>query len=208
MAFIFCGVRNRWGLIISAGLSLTVEVAQLWIPGRVSGLTDIASNTLGAAVGIAFARSWLGERERLSSALLALVHVLTWPEPRLASRLTLGMSVVTSIVFLLPGLLLMPSFPQTTYFVGTHTLENAETPLRIGGDTIYGEHMHGVIDEVRIYNGVQTIDEIRRDMNTPVRGTPPSVGLVAAYGFDEGTGIAVHDASGQGNTGRSAGINR
>jgi hypothetical protein len=38
------------------------------------------------------------------------------------------------------------------YFVGVHTLENVRAPLRIGGNTIYGEHMHGVIDEVRVYD--------------------------------------------------------
>jgi hypothetical protein len=111
------------------------------------------------------------------------------------------MSVVASVLFFLPSILLIPSFPQTPYFVGTHTLESARTPLRIGGDTIYGEHMHGMIDEVRIYNRAQTIEEIRSDMNRPVAGTPPRADLVAAYGFEEGTGIAVYDTSGQGNTG-------
>jgi VanZ like family/Concanavalin A-like lectin/glucanases superfamily len=200
MALIFHGVGNRWGLMISASLSLAVEVVQLWIPGRVSGLTDVAANTLGAAVGIAAARSWLGDVLR-STASLAIIA----PAPQLASRLTLGLSVVTSVVLILPGLLLRPSFPKTTYFVGTRTLENIETPLRIGGDTIYGEHMHGVIDEVRIYNGARTIDEIRRDMKTLVWGTPPSVDLVAAYGFEEGTGITVYDASGHSNTGTISG---
>jgi hypothetical protein len=87
------------------------------------------------------------------------------------------------------------------YFIRTHILENTKTPLRIGGDTIYGEYMHGMIDEVRIYKSAQTIDDIRRDMNRPVWETPPSVDLVAAYGFEEGTGMAVYDTSGQGNTG-------
>jgi hypothetical protein len=195
IALIFRGIGSQWGLIISMGVSLMVEGVQLWIPGRTSTFMDIAANTLGALVGIIVARSWLGDVLR-SIALSAIA-----PEPRLASRLALGMSVVTIVVFLLPGVLLMPSFPPTLYLVGTHTLENTKTPLRIGGDTIYGEHMHGMIDEVRIYSGARTIDEIRRDMITPVWGTPPSVGLVAAYGFEEGTGMAVYDASGQDNTG-------
>jgi hypothetical protein len=195
MALIFGGIGSRWGLIISAGLSLMVEVTQLWIPGRTSTLMDVAFNTLGAGLGIVVARSWLGDGlRRIAFSAIA-------PEPRLASRLALGISVVTSVVFLLPGVLLMPSFPQTLYFVGTRTLEQARTPLRIGGDTVYGEHLHGVIDEVRIYNGAQAIDEIRRDMNRPVWETPPSVDLVAAYGFEEGTGTAVYDTSGQGNIG-------
>jgi hypothetical protein len=115
------------------------------------------------------------------------------------------MSAVITVVFILTGILLTPSFPRAPYFVGGRILENASTPLRIGGDTIYGEHMRGVIDEVRIYNRAQAIDEIRRDMNTPVGAAPPGADLVAAYGFDEGTGLIVHDTSGRGNTGTISG---
>jgi hypothetical protein len=109
---------------------------------------------------------------------------------------------MATVVFTLTGVLLTPSFPRTTYFVGVRTLENARTPLRIGGDTIYGEHMHGIIDEVRIYNRAQTIAEIRQDMHTPVWGAPAGADLVAAYGFDEGPGVTVHDSSGQGSNSR------
>lgn len=197
------GVGGGWGLMTSMSLSLTVEVAQIWIPGRDASLTDVVSNTLGAAVGIAVAHTRLGDM--LSIALSMIARVLTRPEPRLASRLALGAAMMTSVVFTLTDVLLTPSFPRTTYFVGMHTLENARTPLRIGGDTIYGEHMHGIIDEVRIYNRAQTTTEIRQDMNTPVSGAPPGADLVAAYGFDEGAGIAVHDTSGHGNTGTMSG---
>jgi Concanavalin A-like lectin/glucanases superfamily/VanZ like family len=204
MALLLRGVGGGRGLMLSTGLSLTVEVAQLWIPGRDSAFTDVASNTLGAAVGIAAAHSRLGDV--LSSALSAIARVLTQPEPRLATMFTLGMSVVASVVLILPGVLLMPSFPQrTTYFVGARTLENVRAPLRIGGDTIYGEHVHGVIDEVRIHNRAQTLGEIRRDMSTSVWETLPRADLVAAYGFDEGAGTVVHDTSGQGNPGTISG---
>lgn len=40
--------------------------------------------------------------------------------------------------------------------------------LRIGGNTIWGEHFQGRIDEVRIYNRALGAAEITRDMNTPV----------------------------------------
>jgi hypothetical protein len=199
LALILRGVGGGQRLMISTGLSLAVEVTQIWIPGRDPSLTDVASNTLGAAVGIVVAHSCLGSV--LRTILLAIARMLTRPEPWLASRLALGISVVTTLMFAFTGILLTPSLHRTRYFVGTRTLENTSTPVRIGGDTIYGEHMHGVIDEVRIYNRAQAIDEIRRDMNTPVWGTPTGAGLVAAYGFDEGTGIAVHDASGRGNSG-------
>ena len=49
--------------------------------------------------------------------------------------------------------------------------------LRIGGNTIWGEYFHGLIDEVRIYNRALTATEIQSDMNRPVTNpdtTPPS----------------------------------
>ena len=112
-----------------------------------------------------------------------------------------------SVVFILPGVLLRPSFPRrTTYFVGAHTLENVRAPLRIGGNTTYGEYLHGVIDEVRIYNRAQPPDEIRRDMSTSAWATPPRADLVAAYEFDEGAGTMVHDMSGRGSPGTISGV--
>ena len=44
-------------------------------------------------------------------------------------------------------------------------------PLQIGGDSLYGQYFHGIIDEVRIYNVALTATEIQSDMNTPV--APP-----------------------------------
>jgi PKD repeat protein len=41
-------------------------------------------------------------------------------------------------------------------------------PLRIGGDSLWGEHFHGLIDEIRVYNRALTIDEIKLDMNAPL----------------------------------------
>jgi hypothetical protein len=46
-------------------------------------------------------------------------------------------------------------------------------PLRIGGNSAYGEYFQGRIDEVRIYNRALSQSEIQTDMNTPVGGTPP-----------------------------------
>jgi hypothetical protein len=41
-------------------------------------------------------------------------------------------------------------------------------PLRIGGDSVWGEYYKGQIDEVRIYNRALTGAEIQADMNTPI----------------------------------------
>ena len=50
----------------------------------------------------------------------------------------------------------------------TGTLQSTTTPLRIGGNSPYGEFFLGRIDEVRIYNRALSAAEIQTDMNTPV----------------------------------------
>ena len=41
--------------------------------------------------------------------------------------------------------------------------------LRLGGNALWGEYFHGVMDDVRIYNRALTPAEIQTDMNTPVQ---------------------------------------
>jgi hypothetical protein len=76
-------------------------------------------------------------------------------------------------------------------------------PLRIGGNTIWGEYFAGRIDEVRIYNRPLAATEITRDMNAAIVS-----GLVAAYGFEEASGVTATDTSGRGNNGTLQGAGR
>jgi hypothetical protein len=76
-------------------------------------------------------------------------------------------------------------------------------PLRVGGNSVWGEYFAGRIDEVRIYNRALAAADIGRDMNAPVVS-----GLVAAYGFEEASGASVLDASAHRNTGSIAGATR
>jgi hypothetical protein len=46
------------------------------------------------------------------------------------------------------------------------------SPLRIGGNAVWGEYFAGLIDEIRVYNRALTATEIQRDMNTPVGAAP------------------------------------
>jgi PKD repeat protein len=41
-------------------------------------------------------------------------------------------------------------------------------PLQIGGDALYGQYFHGVIDEVRVYSRALSQTEIQQDMTTPI----------------------------------------
>jgi hypothetical protein len=50
------------------------------------------------------------------------------------------------------------------------SINTSNSPLRLGGNSIWGEWFNGLIDEVRIYNRALTQPEIQSDMNTPVAG--------------------------------------
>ncbi len=80
----------------------------------------------------------------------------------------------------------------------TGTIQTPSNPMWIGGNRPYGEHFHGLIDEVRVYNRALSENEIRRDMGMPIA---PAAGLVAAYAFDAGSGATAADASTSHNTG-------
>ena len=59
------------------------------------------------------------------------------------------------------------------------TIMTSTNPLQIGGDSLWGQHFNGTIDEVRVYNVALTESQIQSDMNTPVGssgvGNPPTV---------------------------------
>ncbi len=48
------------------------------------------------------------------------------------------------------------------------SIASSTDPLGIGGDSLYGQWFAGVIDEVRIYDGALSAQQIERDMATPV----------------------------------------
>ncbi|NOT57245.1 MAG: hypothetical protein HOP18_21795 [Deltaproteobacteria bacterium] len=50
----------------------------------------------------------------------------------------------------------------------TGSIAGSGSPLRIGGNSVWGEYFQGRIDEVRIYNRALTAAQITTDMNTAV----------------------------------------
>jgi hypothetical protein len=80
-------------------------------------------------------------------------------------------------------------------------------PLWIGGSHPYGEYFHGLIDEVRVYDHALDRQRLRSEMAIPIaRGSRPTTrGLIAAWGFDHGSGRWAADASREGNRGRLIG---
>jgi hypothetical protein len=62
----------------------------------------------------------------------------------------------------------------------TGTIATSANPLQIGGDSIYGQHFAGLIDEVRIYNRALSASEIQADMNTAVQTIAGGAATIAA----------------------------
>ena len=59
-------------------------------------------------------------------------------------------------------------------------IQATSSPLRIGGNSVYGEYFEGYIDEARIYSQALSPTQIQTDMNTPIGGTGPSLPVVSS----------------------------
>jgi glucose/arabinose dehydrogenase/PKD repeat protein len=62
-------------------------------------------------------------------------------------------------------------------------ITSSRQPLSLGGDTVYGQHWSGKIDEVRIYNRALSVAELQADMSSAVGpsvmdSNPPSVSIL------------------------------
>ena len=59
---VFLGLRTKFGLLACLIFSGSVELAQMWVPGRFPAPADVLANTAGASIGIGLVRSapiWL-----------------------------------------------------------------------------------------------------------------------------------------------------
>ncbi len=90
------GVRARTTIALLFALSASIELAQLWIPGRDSALGDVLSNTLGAALAVGLAY-WLPKRRRTTRSSLV------------AAACAIGAMAAIGFTF-------APSFPRTIYY--------------------------------------------------------------------------------------------
>jgi hypothetical protein len=66
-------------------------------------------------------------------------------------------------------------------------VRTSDNPLRIGGNSVWGEFFQGRIDEVRIYNRALTPGEIQTDMNAPV-GT--AAATIASAGEEQAAAMS------------------
>ena len=87
----------------------------------------------------------------------------------------------------------------------TISAQTTPSPLRIGGNLVWGEYFRGQIDDVRIYNRPLSQAEIQADMDLPVGGTPdttpPTVSVTAPENAMTVSGIVTLTASASDNVG-------
>ena len=107
------GVSRRRAFAIGLVITITVELLQLFIPGRDTSLGDIFTNSCGGLLGILCADAW---------------RVLVLPSPRAASRLATGWTVLWILMLTASGELTHISLPRTTAWgVWTPSLLHQET---------------------------------------------------------------------------------
>ena len=109
-----------------AALSLAVEVAQQWIPGRDPSAGDLLCNTAGAALGVGLARS---------------MRVWLRPSPRAAGWLSMAWAALLWAVFAGTGRLLAPVPPRAARPGPTSAALVRE--LFAGRVTLDGVALHG-----------------------------------------------------------------
>ena len=66
--------------------------------------------------------------------------------------------------------------------VQTGRLKTSTHPLRFGGNAVWREWFAGRLDEIRIYDGALTAEQIQEDLRTPVAGATKATGGKVAKG--------------------------
>ncbi|MEO8064706.1 MAG: Ig-like domain-containing protein [Pseudomonadota bacterium] len=105
----------------------------------------------------------------------------------------------SSLVFYVNGVV-----TKTT--AATGNIQTSTMPLRIGGNTIWGEYFQGQIDELRVYNRALSQSEIQTDMVTPISSgaadvASPSVSVTAPANGATVSGTVTLSANAADNTG-------
>jgi hypothetical protein len=95
------GVRHGTAFVLAATISGTVELAQVFIPGRDASIGDLISNSAGSGLGF---------------ALMASARHWYTPTESTARWLTLGASFATAGIVLLTGVMLQSAFTDFTYY--------------------------------------------------------------------------------------------
>ncbi|HEX9109274.1 MAG TPA: VanZ family protein, partial [Longimicrobiales bacterium] len=104
-ALAWAGLGTARAVPLGAALSIAIEVAQLWIPGRESSIGDVITNTTGTAAGVLLFQ--------------LLPPLLVWAR-RHARALELALPLATLALLACGSVLLRPAFSLGTYYPVWH----------------------------------------------------------------------------------------
>jgi PKD repeat protein len=157
--------NNDWVTIadnVSLDLSKGMTMSAWVFPTTTSGVRDILIKE-GANVDIynLYARNWRGRPES---------NVFVGGANRVAEGTALPANVWTHVAGTYDGttLRLFINGVQTTSSKLSGSIATSTGPLRIGGNSMWGEFFQGYIDEVRVYNRALTQAEIALDTKKAV----------------------------------------
>jgi hypothetical protein len=177
-ALSFDGVNDRVNIADHALLDLTTGMTlEAWIyPTSMSGYRTVIlkerpselTYALYASEGLSRPAAWIATGLQVHTPSPSALPLNTWSH--LAA--TFDGSVLRLFV----------NGSQVSAQTHTGSILVSASPLRIGGNAIWGEYFAGRIDEVRIYARALSATEIQADMTAPVLApdtTPPAVTLTA-----------------------------
>lgn len=186
-ALSFDGVNDWVTVNDAASLDLTIGMTlEAWVyPTSVSGKRDIfLKEGTGVDIYNLYASNWRGSPES---------NVFVGGSNRTTEGAALAANVWTHIAGTYNGtiLRLFLNGVEVASSTVSGSISTSSGPLRIGGNSIWGEFFEGWIDNVRIYNRALTLTEIQANMNTPVGSPPPppttSILTIAKVGTGSGT---------------------
>jgi VanZ family protein len=140
-------IRKFFTLIISsAGLSLTVEILQMFLPSRSPTPADIANNTIGGIIGITCFYMWHSQ---------SFIDILSSLEKGMIKNYTTKITLLFFGYTLLSFLILIPWQNATSL-----SNWNLSYPLLLGNEQTGDRPWHGYISELKIADKVVSENEI------------------------------------------------
>ncbi len=156
-------------LLLSAALSSTVEVLQIFIPSRTPTPADIINNTIGGVLGLISFSLW--NSPFLTSALAKIEN------NRFSGR---TITILFTFYIIITFLIYSP-WKQGLNF---SNWEN-DYPLIIGNETSKDRGWNGYIANLNIFNKAISQVEINKILNDSKSFDSPKDSLIASYNFIE-----------------------
>ncbi|MBL1175444.1 VanZ family protein [Pantanalinema sp. GBBB05] len=167
----------------SAGLSLTVEILQVFLNNRTPALTDLVTNTLGGYLG--YLTFQYGR-----SPLLGFIQLILIYFQRFVSRLSWIQVSVTFLIYVVLAISLVG-------WLNGSTLRSWDLNARllIGSDIAHRMHWEGTIANVQICDRALSANDLTAFLTQAESTLPCHEHLVTAYPLTRGSGLA--DRTGQ-----------